>query len=188
MYSITVFTKKRSFFPCHCCSFENQFWVLERSLLYIVKDDIKVKANIYMQLQDILCFLALLCIWKKVTLHLCTSKSNLKPLQIYNLNFRINMLRENAVRRESWEVPATERTAGKSIHLSSPRREARIGYRGQPWAMSSSPWPAWRPVYNRLPSVLAVFRRSALLIRRSKLISFGLIHQQGRDWNCTRQP
>ena len=36
------------------------------------------------------------------------------------------------------------------------------------------------------PSVLAVFGPSALLIRMSKLISFGLIHQQGRDWNCTR--
>lgn len=36
-------------------------------------------------------------------------------------------------------------------------------------------------------SVLAVFKPSALLIRMSKLISFRLIHQQGRDWNCTRQ-
>lgn len=38
------------------------------------------------------------------------------------------------------------------------------------------------------PSVLAAFGPSALLIRMSKLISFTLIHQQGRDWNCTRPP
>lgn len=41
--------------------------------------------------------------------------------------------------------------------------------------------------HSSFPSVLAVFRPSALLIRMSKLISFRLIHQQGRDWNCTQQ-